>query len=84
MRRRGEEDLREPGPSANIEHTWRLPAESDHQQHPHNHRLDSHSALCCCSLVERWGARTIRHGEPQAGAGGGGVVLHAELSGDLY
>lgn len=63
------------GPSANIEHTWRLPAESDHQQHPHNHWLDSHSALSFCSLAELRGARTIRHGAPEARTGGGGVVF---------
>lgn len=33
------------GPAANIEHTQCLPAESDHQQHPHNHKLNTHSAL---------------------------------------
>lgn len=33
------------GSTANIEPTWCLPAESDHRQQPHNHKLDSHSTL---------------------------------------
>lgn len=33
------------GSTENIEPTWCLPAESDHRQQPHNHKLDSHSTL---------------------------------------
>lgn len=54
------------GSTANIEPTWCLPAESDHRQQPHNHKLDF-TALCPqSSLVEHWDLRTMGHGGPQA------------------
>lgn len=69
------------GPTANIEHTRCLPAESDHQQHPHNHKLDSHSVRSFCSLVEHWDARTIWHGGPEAKTSGVGVGLESNVIG---
>lgn len=43
-----------------------LPAESNHQHHPHNHELDSPSVPSFCSRVEPLDVRTIWQGGPKA------------------
>lgn len=69
------------GLTANIEHTRCLPAESDHQHHPHNHKLDSWCSLFLQFSLELWDANTIWHAGPEAKTSRVGVGLQSNIIG---